>query len=63
MTALSPKWTKSARTAALGTRTSRRITLTLHRSNSVAAVGRLPSALYRPTASTPLPGERVVIRS
>ena len=41
----------------------RRITFALHRSNSVAAVGRLPSALYRPTASTPLPGERVVIRS
>ena len=42
---------------------NRRITLALHRSNSVAAVGRLPPALYRPTASTPLPGERVVIRS
>ena len=34
MTALSPKWTKSIRTAALRTRTSRRITLALHRSNS-----------------------------
>ena len=34
MTALSPKWTKSIRTAALRTRTFRRITLALHRSNS-----------------------------
>ena len=42
---------------------SGRITLRCHRSFSVAAVDRLPSALYRPTASTPNPGERDVIRS
>ena len=59
------KWTKSIRTAASDVRTniSGRITLALHRSNSAVGVGRLPSALYRPTPPAPLPGERVVIRS
>ena len=42
--------------------TPRRITLALHRSSSAIAIGRLPSALYRPIAMARLPGERVVIR-
>ena len=42
---------------------ARRITLMLHRSSYAIAIGRLPSALYRPTAMAPLPGEHVVIRS
>ena len=37
--------------------------MALHRSNSGVAVRRLASPLYRRTATPPLPGERVVIRS
>ena len=62
VTVLSPKGTKSARTTAPPYRTNRRITFALHRSFVVAAIGRLPSALYRPIATPTNPGGRVVIR-
>ena len=63
---MSPKRTKSAPTVPTPPSdacSAGRITLMLHRSSSAIAIGRLPSALYRPIAMAPLPGEHVVIRS